>query len=170
MHVVSHPAFASELVAHPCSNSYPNGPMLARRDGLGIRSVNEGCSGLAVLSGISPSNLAALFRNDTGIDGSVINRCSVLIRRPGRPSSANLLNCSEQGNAMLLWPLKLLFEFFLCAKIFLSLKHPLRGNKHVPTCLSSLLAVDIHRKIPWGNQLTTNEAPDRSWRKSRLFQ
>lgn len=68
MHVVSHPALAFELVSHPCSHthpfgngSYPKGPTLAGQDGLGIRSVNEGCLGLVVLSGTSQSNLAALF-------------------------------------------------------------------------------------------------------------
>lgn len=66
------------------------GPTL---DGFRNGLVNEGCSGLVVLSSTSPSNLG----NDTGVDGSVIDRCSVLIRRPGQPSSADLLNCDEQG-------------------------------------------------------------------------
>lgn len=74
MHVVSHPVFASGLLSHalcdsqPCSHTRPfgnggylNGPKLAGPDGLGVRSVNEGCSSLAVLSGTSPSNLATLF-------------------------------------------------------------------------------------------------------------
>lgn len=61
--------------------------------------MNEGCSGLVLLSGASPSHLTGAVRNDTGIDWSVIDRCSVLIRGPGQLSPDDPLKCYEQGTS-----------------------------------------------------------------------
>lgn len=57
------------------------------------------CLGLVWWTGASQSNLVGAVCNGAGIERSVIDRRSVLIRRPGQPSPADPLKCYEQGIA-----------------------------------------------------------------------
>lgn len=188
LHVVRHPTCASELVSHPpplvwLTTLLTRAFRLAmavsltgrRWTVLGIRSVNEECSGLVVLSGTSLSNLAALFAMTPESMG--VQSIGVLYwyARPGQPSSADLLNCSEQGNAVLLWPVKLLCEGF---PVYKELSPAVSTDHRQSTCSNMVLAavspnespwasllaggdggenVDVHRKISRDTQLITNE-------------
>lgn len=67
-----------------------------RRDQLSKRSVNDRCKSLVIVSVTSLGNLPV------EIDGSVIDRWSVLTNQPGQQSSADPVSQRELGEAGLL--------------------------------------------------------------------
>lgn len=103
LHFPRQPGFGSKLVSPPLCDSRPArtlicSPTVSTLVGRMVWAT-DGWMWDVWVPGASPSDLVSAVCNGTGIEWSVINRCSVLIRRPGQPSPADPLKCDEQGIA-----------------------------------------------------------------------